>query len=801
MTLRPERPRIPRVALVAMLVLAAAPAVAQVDSGAGPTPAVIAVADPVAAPATDFGTFFAAFLAQRPDSSRVARVTRLGFERDAGRFTLEEGELWLATPVNGRVCSAVFVGRGSFALTPPTPGEREQVRRTYGTTSVERTFSTLVLVMGDSTLAQFERSLVFGPGRGSKLAAKTLTECIRYVSDPKTTAIKASLAKPFLEGRATGYFFSLIESVGADRLFFEIDPQRTEDVTLWREPKNRHIGLWRVWRRDEVTRFAAGGMADSMPQRDTRPVLSILRNRIECRIAGNMDFSAVAEIDCESRDASPQRWATLTLFEKLLVDSVTWVGGAQARFHQGHESDRIWVHCDPPLAPGERRTLRVRYHGRLIDRIGDWMLLGSSTGWYPEPDGFHPAPFDLTFHSPSQYHLVSIGEHVSSDTQGKVTTSRWRSQRPIHNASFVLGLFDEEAFGLPDAPPVTALMFRGKPDPIQFSFDDGRQITSGARMDRKVAADAARAVAFFDRMLGPPPVSRIVVAEIPDIKGEAFPGLIQITWTYFQGRNVAAEDAVFRAHEVAHQWWGYGVGYRTYHDYWLSEGFADFSGLWYVQQGLGDTKSYLAVLDAWREQIFEDLRFRPADAPPAGPISLGYRSASGETPGDHGLIVYKKGAWVLHMLRNMMLDLETGADQRFAGMMRDFYARHEGRTATTEDFRKVAQRYAGQDLGWFFDQWVHGTELPTYRFASRTERGADGRYKVTCRVEQRGVPEGFRMPVPIRIDFDDGKVAWVRVPIQGARSEFELPLMDRAPKAIVFNDLQSVLCRVEQVKW
>jgi aminopeptidase N len=532
-----------------------------------------------------------------------------------------------------------------------------------------------------------------------------------------------------------------------------------------------------------------------------RPVLAVLRNRLECRIEGNMDFSAIAEIECEASDRSPQRWATLTLFEKLIVDSVAWVGGPPARFYQGRESDRLWVHCNPPLAPGEKRTVRIRYHGRLIDRIGDWMLLGSSTGWYPEPDGHHAAPFDLTFHSPSQYHLVSIGERVSTETRERVTTSRWRSERPIHNASFVLGLFDEEAFGLPDAPPVTALMFRGKPDPIQFSFGDGRQITSGARMDRKVATDAARAVAFFDRMLGPPPVSRIVVAEIPDTGGEAFPGLIQITWTYFWGRNVAAEDAVFRAHEVAHQWWGYGVEHRTYRDHWLTEGFADFSGLWYVQQGLGDTKSYLAVLDSWREQIFEDLRFRPADAPPAGPISLGYRSASVETPGDHGLIVYKKGAWVLHMLRNLLLDLETGEDQRFAGLMRDFYARHEGRTATTEDFRKVAQRYAGQDLGWFFDQWVHGTELPTYRFASRTERGSDGRYRVSCRVEQTGVPEGFRMPVPIRIDFEDGKVAWVRVPIQGARSEFDLPLMEHAPKAVVFNDLQSVLCRVEQVKW
>jgi aminopeptidase N len=458
------------------------------------------------------------------------------------------------------------------------------------------------------------------------------------------------------------------------------------------------------------------------------------------------------------------------------------------------------VRCEPPLAPGEARTLQVRYHGELIDRVGDWMLLRSSTNWYPEPDGRHRAPFDLTFHAPSQYHLVSVGERVSSETHDRVTTTHWIAARPIHNASFVLGLFDEEPFGEAGAPPVTALMFRGRPDPIQVSFGDV-QVVSGARMDRKVAADAARAVGFFHRVLGPPPAGRVTVAEIPDTGGEAFPGLIQITWTPFWGRNVAAEDAVFRAHEVAHQWWGYGVDYRTYHDHWLSEGFADFSALWYVQQGLGDTKSYLAVLEAWREEIFKDLRFRPSDSPPAGPIWLGYRSASIEAPGDHALIVYKKGAWVLHMLRNMLLDLATGNEERFAGLMRDFYARHEGHAATTEDFIRLAQRYAGEDLGWFFDQWVYGTDLPTYRFASRSERTPDNKVKVTCRVEQRGVPEGFRMPVPIRIEFGGDRFSWVRQVIQGARTEFELPLMEHEPQAIVFNDLQSVLCRVEQVKW
>ncbi len=796
-TLRAVSARPIHAALAVLVAALAAPPAAAAQGGVTSA----AMGDTVAAPATDFDRFLTEFLAQRPDDGRVAAVRGVTLERDAGRFVLEEGELRLATPVGGRVCAAVFTGRGTFSLTPPLAGERDQMRRVYGVETMERRFRALVLIAADSTFVELGRRLAFAPGGPSKAAAGVLAECLRYVSDAKAGELKASLALPFLEGRADGYLFSLVDSESADRLFFEIDPRRTEEVVLWREPKDRHIGTWRVWRRDDVCMFPRGGLPDPAPEGDVRPRLAVRGWRVESRIAGNMDYAAVAEIELESRAGVPQHWAHLALYERLAVDSAAWVGGRAAPHFRGRESGQLWLRCDPPLAPGETRTLRVTYHGRLIERVGDWMLLGSSTGWYPEPDGAQRAPFELVFHHPSQYHLVSVGERVSSETRDRVTVSRWRSDRPIHNASFVLGLFDEQPFGLPDGPPVTALMFRGRPEPVEIRIGD-LKIVSGARMDRAVAADAGRAAAFFADRLGPPPLTPIVVAEVPDTRGEAYPGLIQITWTAFGGRRMAAaEDAVFRAHEIAHQWWGYGVDHRTYRDHWLSEGFADFCGLWYLQAGLRDERGYLSVLHQWRERIFDDLILRPSGVPPPGPVGLGYRSASVETPGDHRLVVYKKGAWVLHMLRNLLLDLETGSDERFTALMRDFYARHESGLATTADFRRVAERYAGEDLGWFFDQWVHGTGLPVYRVAFRTGRTPEGKVRVTCRVEQTGVPADFRMPVPIRIELPDGRTGWVRVTVAGARTEVDLPPLDAEPTALRFNDLQSVLCRVEEVPW
>jgi aminopeptidase N len=152
------------------------------------------------------------------------------------------------------------------------------------------------------------------------------------------------------------------------------------------------------------------------------------------------------------------------------------------------------------------------------------------------------------------------------------------------------------------------------------------------------------------------------------------------------------------------------------------------------------------------------------------------------------------------MLRNLMLDLDTMSEERFNGLMREFYQTWHGRAASTADFRALAEQHAGQELGWFFDQWVYGTAVPKYRFAWKSARSSDTTWTVRCRVEQSGVPEGFRMPVAIRVDFAGGKFARARHLIEGPVSEFDLPPLPLEPVKVTFNDLASVLCEVENAK-
>jgi aminopeptidase N len=308
-------------------------------------------------------------------------------------------------------------------------------------------------------------------------------------------------------------------------------------------------------------------------------------------------------------------------------------------------------------------------------------------------------------------------------------------------------------------------------------------------------------VAFYQRHFGPTQVPGFVVAQIPALHGEAFPGLVNIPETSFSGPNALAEDQVFRAHEVAHQWWGYSVDGRTYHDHWLTEGFADFSALWYLQAGLKRNQDYFALLADWSRQLTDDQQMRPERGRLPGPIWLGYRNSTRNRPYDYVLMDYTKGAWVLHMLRTMMLDLDTMDDARFEALMRDFYRTYAGSSATTDDFRRVAERHIGQDLGWFFDEWVYGTGVPTFEFATTTVPADAGRVRVRCRVRTKGVPDGFQMPVVMRLEFPRDQFAWVRRTVTAPVTEFDLTEVPMEPARIVFNDIQSVLGSVKVVGW
>ena len=260
-------------------------------------------------------------------------------------------------------------------------------------------------------------------------------------------------------------------------------------------------------------------------------------------------------------------------------------------------------------------------------------------------------------------------------------------------------------------------------------------------------------------------------------------------------------------HEIAHQWWGHHVGWASYRDQWLSEGFAEFSTALVLELTKGPA-GYDAFWEARRAEVLG--RERGDDLAPyvAGPITLGYRAGSHRSPGAGRALIYSKGAFVLQMLRSMMRDTKTRSDERFIAMMRDFAATWKGRSPSTEDFKAHVEKHmipeinATRDgkMDWFFDQWVYGMEVPTYSSDVRIEKAGKGKYRLVGSMTQSGVSDDFIALVPAYVELGKGNYAqFGRAPFKGNMSQqlditLELP---KKPRAVVINARHDVLAFAE----
>jgi hypothetical protein len=171
-----------------------------------------------------------------------------------------------------------------------------------------------------------------------------------------------------------------------------------------------------------------------------------------------------------------------------------------------------------------------------------------------------------------------------------------------------------------------------------------------------------------------------------------------------------------------------------------------------------------------------------------GPIILGHRLDTRESFGAYTALIYAKGALVLRMLHFLLTDPSTGNDKPFFDMMKDFVQRHQNGSASTEDFRAVAnehfartpiaQEYRLKDLNWFFGQWVYQTGLPSYEFSYQIENQPDGSVIIRGNISQHNVSEKWFMPLPILVHFSKDRVGRGTVYAFGP----ETPVALRIPK-------------------
>jgi aminopeptidase N len=229
-------------------------------------------------------------------------------------------------------------------------------------------------------------------------------------------------------------------------------------------------------------------------------------------------------------------------------------------------------------------------------------------------------------------------------------------------------------------------------------------------------------------------------------------------------------DFAFIAHETSHQWWGDKVRWRSYRDQWLSEGFAEYSGVLYTGTRM-KPQDELELIKEMRTDLMlaprTDTGLGAGKLYEVGPLRYGYRLESRLSRGAYTALVYDKGALVLRMLHFLLTDPKTGNGNEFFDLMKEFTDKYQGRMASTTDFMQLAEAhyinspigkgFQMKDLNWFMNQWVYGTEVPNYRLEYRMESKPDGGKLLTGTLFQYNVPKEWFMPLPLEVQLSNGK--------------------------------------------
>ena len=302
----------------------------------------------------------------------------------------------------------------------------------------------------------------------------------------------------------------------------------------------------------------------------------------------------------------------------------------------------------------------------------------------------------------------------------------------------------------------------GARNTVQLTVEANKRQESRAREIVPLGADVIR---LYASLVGDIPYDAITIAMVEDeLPGGHAPGYLAMinnpppilahNW-----RNDPAAFAgfpeFFIAHELAHQWFGQAVGWKNYHEQWLSEGFAQYFAALFARERRGE--------DAFRD-ILRQFRRWAIDDSDQGPVYLGYRL--GHIKNESRVfraVVYNKGASVLHMLRRLV------GDEAFFRGVRRYYADNRFKKAGTDDLRKAMEAESGRNLERFFERWIYDSTIPRLRFSS-TQDGQE----LAVRFEQTG--EVFDLPVLVTVTYTDGKTAEHLVTLSEAVTEQRLPL-------------------------
>jgi aminopeptidase N len=437
-----------------------------------------------------------------------------------------------------------------------------------------------------------------------------------------------------------------------------------------------------------------------------------------------------------------------------------------------HERDELLIKLSKESASDQRSTYVITYSGIPAsglkianNKYGDRTFFSDNwpdkgRHWLATVD--HPydkATCEFIVTAPSNYQVVSNGLRVEeTDLANGFRLTHWKQSVPIASWLYVLGVakFAMQTVDEFDHKGIETWVYWQDREKGFYDF----------------AVPTKKVLEFYSDRVGPFAYEKLANIQSNSVSGgmEAASAILYSESSVVGDRNYRWRNVVI--HEIAHQWFGNAVTEYDWDDVWLSEGFATYFTLLFIEHEYGHDAFMTGLADSKKSvDVFHKEN-------PAYRIVHDSLKDMSQVTSSH---TYQKGSWILHMLRGLM------GEEAFWKGIRSYYKTHMNGNATTADFRVAMEEASGRDLKTFFDQWLYKPGALTLNgswvYDSKTKE-----IKVTLeQVQTDG--SFFKMPVQVAVYIPGSKSPLVKtVEVNEKKTVLSISVLSPPEKVVLDPD-------------
>ncbi len=661
-------------------------------------------------------------------SERIERVKRVEIKHKDISITFKEPIVFYDN-IPEIETGLILIGKGHLEFTPSLPREQHNLELLYNERALKSSIDSIYLRFSPGF---FKKNIKIVRGseepNGIEESEIDLAHEIFMKNYPRSFTVRSSLTHDFFsilpQGEEAAFEFR-VNKMG--ELTYIFSPFAFEEINLYQWKNGKIICLYSPPMEEEGKRlFVSFGQKCDVKNYQ----LDVSYNPSE-----NL-FSGMARIKFESK---VRRLSSIKLILNPALTILRINDKEQNRlvFSQDDFRKTVYVYLLNQLASGELGEIDIYYRGKVpplkgasdtaealqreskiefVETEDKFYLYSRTSYWYPAPaeEDYFTARLKLVL--PYGYSAVSNGRMVN-DFSIKGTDARKGIDENAHSVyifeimnqikylSFITGKLEKEGE-------------RNGSIPIDYYRGPRTQAYTG-----RIFKTAEEVIDFYQSRFGPYPFDKLsIVRNVGKNKGGQSPPALVIINDLPRMSGVSSRrmtrspvdlsrwDEYFLAHEIAHQWWGQGVSWESYHDQWISEGLAQFSASLFLREKYGEENfgDILKKYSTWTKKMSK-----------WGSIMMGSRISHLDFEA-YQSIIYNKTALVLNMLKDMF-----GDEMFYLGLQR-FFLRNKYSAANTKSFINIFNELAENDLDDFFHGWFESYHLPDAKVVYSVEKNSNG---------------------------------------------------------------------------